>query len=71
MTDPSDAERRREEAAQRVYDEQESNARATGDGGPRDDAQADEWAAEAERESAAENEGMAAAPDERPADEAI
>jgi hypothetical protein len=48
MTDP---DRRAEEAAQAVYDEQESNARTTGDGGPREELNADEFAEQAEEES--------------------
>lgn len=47
----TDAARRAEEAAKAVYDEQESNARTTGDGGPREEANADEFAELAEEES--------------------
>lgn len=50
-TDPGTGDDRLERAAQQVYDEQESNARATSDQGPRDDDQADELADEAAAES--------------------
>jgi hypothetical protein len=48
MTDP---DRRAEEAANAVYDEQESNARSAGDGGPREEEYSEEWAEQAEEES--------------------
>jgi hypothetical protein len=51
----TDDERRLEEAEQAVFDEQESNARATAGTSPRDDDQADELAGEAE---AAEDEAV-------------
>jgi hypothetical protein len=47
MTD----DRRAEEAANAVYDEQESNARSTGDGGPREEENSGEFAELAEEES--------------------
>ncbi|HEY1487208.1 MAG TPA: hypothetical protein VGF84_13960 [Micromonosporaceae bacterium] len=50
----SDADAKRlEEAEQQVFDEQESNARATAGTSPRDDDQADELAGEAELEEQA------------------
>jgi hypothetical protein len=48
----SDA-KRLEDAEQQVFDEQESNARATAGTGPRDDDQADELATEAADEESA------------------
>jgi hypothetical protein len=42
----SDPERL-EDAERQIFEEQQSNARATADSGPRDDDQADELAAEA------------------------
>jgi hypothetical protein len=48
MTDP---EQRAREAANAVYDEQESNARSAGDGGPREEEYAEEFAELAEEES--------------------
>jgi hypothetical protein len=47
----TDSDRRAEEAAQAIYDEQESNARTTGDGGPREEENASEFADQAEEES--------------------
>lgn len=47
----TDAQRRAEEAANAVYDEQESNARATGDGGPREEEASEEFAELAEEET--------------------
>jgi hypothetical protein len=51
----SDAERR-EDAERQVFEEQESNARATAGTGPRDDDQADELAEEAAADEAAADE---------------
>ena len=45
MTSPNDEAER---AARQVFEEQESNARATAGAGPRDEQQADELADEAE-----------------------
>lgn len=57
MTTPSDesAADRLNDLAQQVYDEQESNARATAGQGPRDDEQADELADEAANEGSGES----------------
>jgi hypothetical protein len=52
----SDDERRLEEAEQAVFDEQESNERATAGTSQRDDDQADEMADEASTESEAATE---------------
>jgi hypothetical protein len=47
----SDRDRRAKEAANAVYDEQESNTRSAGDGGPREEEYAHEFALQAEEES--------------------
>jgi len=52
----SDAERL-EDAERQVFEEQESNARATAGTGPRDDDQADELAEEAAEDETAAEEG--------------
>jgi hypothetical protein len=54
MTDP---DRRAEEAANAVYDEQESNTRSAGDGGPREEEYSEEFAELAEEESEESSEG--------------
>lgn len=61
MTDP---DWRAEEAANAVYDEQESNVRAAADGGPRDEDSAGTFADEAADEIAESAQGTPAANDE-------
>ncbi len=58
MTDP---DWRAEEAANAVYDEQESNVRAGGDGGPRDEDSAGTFAEEAADEIAESARGASVA----------